>query len=96
VALTLLPAALGAYWRGDETKAMLQRIYGTAWDSPEQLQAYQHLKAEAVRRDHRKLGQELDLFSIQESAGAALLGCLKRGMPVRAVHLIGGGGRGVE
>ena len=63
------PVSLGAYWRGDETKPMLQRIYGTAWERPEQLQAYQHLKAEAARRDHRKLGQELDLFSIQESAG---------------------------
>jgi threonyl-tRNA synthetase len=48
---------------------MLQRIYGTAWESPEQLVAYVNLKAEAARRDHRKLGQELDLFSIQESAG---------------------------
>jgi hypothetical protein len=60
---------------------MLQRIYGTAWESPEQLKAYQHLKAEAARRDHRKLGQELDLFSIQESAGgwrAAVQGCAAR------------------
>lgn len=51
----------------------LQRIYGTAWESSEQLSAYQHLKVEAARRDHRKLGQELDLFSIQESAGQAEL-----------------------
>jgi hypothetical protein len=48
---------------------LLQRIYGTAWESAEQLSAYQALKAEAARRDHRKLGQELDLFSIQDSAG---------------------------
>jgi threonyl-tRNA synthetase len=48
---------------------VLQRIYGTAWESAEQLAAYQALKAEAARRDHRKLGQELDLFSIQDSAG---------------------------
>jgi threonyl-tRNA synthetase len=47
----------------------LQRIYGTAWETSEQLAAYQHLKAEAARRDHRKLGQELDLFSIQDGAG---------------------------
>jgi len=47
-----------------------QRIYGTAWESSDQLAAYNHLKAEAARRDHRKLGQELNLFSIQEEAGA--------------------------
>lgn len=59
----------GAYWRGDETKQMLQRVYGTAWESPAQLKAYVKLKEEAARRDHRKLGQELNLFSIQDSAG---------------------------
>jgi threonyl-tRNA synthetase len=48
---------------------VVQRIYGTAWESAEQLAAYQALKVEAARRDHRKLGQELDLFSIQDSAG---------------------------
>jgi hypothetical protein len=53
---------------------VLQRIYGTAWESAEQLAAYQALKAEAARRDHRKLGQELDLFSIQDSAGARGVG----------------------
>ncbi len=62
------PAA-GAYWRGDENNAMLQRVYGTAWETAEQLTAYQTLKAEAARRDHRKLGQELNLFSLQETAG---------------------------
>lgn len=51
------------------TRPSLQRIYGTAWESPDQLAAYQQLKEEAARRDHRKLGQELDLFSIQDSAG---------------------------
>ncbi len=64
-----LESVAGAYWRGDENNAMLQRVYGTAWESPVQLDAYNKLKAEAARRDHRKLGQELDLFSIQESAG---------------------------
>eukprot|EP00882_Tetradesmus_deserticola_P004468 GHRQ01004713.1.p1 GENE.GHRQ01004713.1~~GHRQ01004713.1.p1 ORF type:complete len:546 (+),score=257.60 GHRQ01004713.1:249-1886(+) len=68
-----LETVAGAYWRGDEKNAMLQRIYGTAWESAEQLAAYQALKAEAARRDHRKLGQELDLFSIQESAGGGLV-----------------------
>jgi len=48
---------------------VLQRIHGTAWESKAQLEAYYHLKEEAAKRDHRKLGQELDLFSIQESAG---------------------------
>ena len=63
----------GAYWRGDETQPQLQRIYGTAWETPEQLKAYLHQKEEAKRRDHRKLGQELDLFSIQEAAGGGLV-----------------------
>lgn len=60
-----LESVAGAYWRGDENKPMLQRIYGTAWETEEQLKAYLHLKEEAKRRDHRRLGQDLDLFSIQ-------------------------------
>lgn len=60
-----LESIAGAYWRGDEKKPMLQRIYGTAWENEEQLQAYLHFKEEAKRRDHRRLGQVLDLFSIQ-------------------------------
>jgi threonyl-tRNA synthetase len=68
-----LESVAGAYWRGDETKAQLQRIYGTAWETPEQLQAYLTQKEEAKRRDHRKLGQDLDLFSIQEDAGGGLV-----------------------
>eukprot|EP00884_Botryococcus_braunii_P000602 jgi/Botrbrau1/10542/Bobra.7_1s0020.1 len=73
------PAALdlekvaGAYWRGDESNAQLQRIYGTAWKSKDQLKAYEQFKVEAARRDHRKLGQELDLFSIQEQTGPGLV-----------------------
>jgi len=46
-----------------------QRIYGTAWETPQQLEAYIKLKEEAARRDHRKIGQDLDLFSLQETAG---------------------------
>ncbi|TVP66918.1 MAG: threonine--tRNA ligase [Leptolyngbya sp. LCM1.Bin17] len=69
----VLESVAGAYWRGDETKPQLQRIYGTAWETPEQLQAYLQQKEEAKRRDHRKLGQELDLFSIQEDAGGGLV-----------------------
>ncbi|MGP1387830.1 MAG: threonine--tRNA ligase [Thainema sp.] len=68
-----LESVAGAYWRGDETQPQLQRIYGTAWETPEQLKAYLTQKEEAKRRDHRKLGQELDLFSIQEAAGGGLV-----------------------
>lgn len=60
-----LESVAGAYWRGDEKRQMLQRIYGTAWESEEQLKAYLHFKEEAKRRDHRRIGQDLDLFSIQ-------------------------------
>lgn len=55
----------GAYWRGDESRAMLTRVYGTAWTSEQQLAAYRHRQEEALKRDHRKLGQQLGLFSIQ-------------------------------
>lgn len=78
-----LETVAGAYWRGDEKNAMLQRIYGTAWQSKAQLEAYYHLKEEAARRDHRKLGQELDLFSIQESAGGGLVFWHPNGAMVR-------------
>lgn len=60
-----LESVAGAYWRGDVKRPMLQRIYGTAWENEEQLKAYLHFKEEALRRDHRRLGQDLDLFSIQ-------------------------------
>ena len=56
----------GAYWRGDSTKPMLSRIYGTAWQSQEELDAYTHMLEEAEKRDHRKLGREMDLFHFQE------------------------------
>jgi threonyl-tRNA synthetase len=62
----------GAYWRGDSDRPMLQRIYGTAWFSDKDLQAYLTRLEEAERRDHRKLGKELDLFSFHEEAGAGL------------------------
>ena len=62
----------GAYWRGDSTRPMLQRIYGTAWYSDKDLEAYLTRIEEAERRDHRKLGKELDLFSFHEVAGAGL------------------------
>ncbi|HEY5548945.1 MAG TPA: threonine--tRNA ligase [Coriobacteriia bacterium] len=62
----------GAYWRGDSTRPMLQRIYGTAWYSEKDLEAYLTRIEEAEKRDHRKLGKELDLFSFHEEAGAGL------------------------
>jgi threonyl-tRNA synthetase len=65
--------AAGAYWRGDEKRQMLQRIYGTAWFKKEDLDAYLHRLEEARRRDHRVLGKQLDLFSIQEVAGPGLV-----------------------
>jgi threonyl-tRNA synthetase len=58
----------GAYWRGDHRNEMLQRIYGTAWATKEELQSYLHMLEEAEKRDHRKLGRELDLFHIDEVA----------------------------
>jgi threonyl-tRNA synthetase len=65
--------AAGAYWRGDEKRQMLQRIYGTAWFKKEDLDAYLHRLEEARRRDHRVLGKQLDLFSIQELVGPGLV-----------------------
>ncbi len=71
-AMKLLSVA-GAYWRGDEKRPMLQRIYGTAWEKKADLEAYEWRQEEAAKRDHRKLGKELDLFSIHEEAGAGLV-----------------------
>jgi len=68
---TLMRVA-GAYWRGDEKRQQLQRIYGTAWESEKALAAYLHRLKEAERRDHRKLGAELDLFSFPEELGSGL------------------------
>jgi threonyl-tRNA synthetase len=62
-----LQSVAGAYWRGDENREMLQRIYATAWKDPDQLSRYKHLLEEAKKRDHRMLGKKLDLFSIQVS-----------------------------
>ena len=73
----LIPAfklmrSAGAYWRGSEKNPMLQRIYGTAWPSQDELNSYLEMLAEAEKRDHRKLGQELDLFSFPEEIGSGL------------------------
>jgi threonyl-tRNA synthetase len=63
----------GAYWRGDEHQPMLQRIYGTVWETREDLEGYLWRLEEAARRDHRKLGRSLDLFSIQDAGGPGLI-----------------------
>jgi threonyl-tRNA synthetase len=65
--------AAGAYWRGDEKRQMLQRIYGTAWFKKEDLEAYLHRLEEARKRDHRVLGRQLDLFSISDIVGPGLV-----------------------
>ncbi|GAA1471332.1 threonine--tRNA ligase [Corynebacterium felinum] len=65
-----LTRSSAAYWRGDQSKAGLQRIYGTAWESQEALEEYQHQLAEAEKRDHRRLGSELDLFSFPDEIGS--------------------------
>ena len=67
-----LMRSAAAYWRGSEKNPMLQRIYGTAWPSQEELTAYLELLAEAEKRDHRRLGTELDLFSFPEEIGSGL------------------------
>jgi threonyl-tRNA synthetase len=67
-----LESVAGAYWRGDERKAQLQRIYGTAWETPEQLAEYKRRKEEALKRDHRKLGKELGLFIFSDLVGPGL------------------------
>lgn len=68
-----LMSIAGAYWRGDEKRPMLTRIYGTAWENPKDLKAHLAFLEEVEKRDHRRLGKELDLFSIHEEAGAGLI-----------------------
>jgi threonyl-tRNA synthetase len=83
-ALKLLNVA-GAYWRGDEHRPMLQRIYGTAWETREQLEQYLWRREEAARRDHRKVGRDLDLFSIQEVGGPGLVCWHPKGARIRRI-----------
>jgi threonyl-tRNA synthetase len=75
----------GAYWRGDENQPMLQRIYGTVWPSKKQLKDYLAWLEEVDKRDHRKLGKELDLFSFHEEAGAGLVYWHPKGARVRTI-----------
>ena len=77
-----LQSIAGAYWRGDENNKMLQRIYGTAFEKKEELDAYLHLLEEAAKRDHRKLGKELGLFVIKEE-GPGFPFFLPKGMALR-------------
>jgi len=93
-----LESIAGAYLFGDENGPMLQRIYGTAWESADQLAEHQRLQAEAKRRDHRAIGKALNLFSIQQSAGGGLVFWHPKGATMRnlmedywkAAHVAGG------
>ena len=78
----------GAYWRGDEKRPMLQRIYGTAWESKAALDEHLHRLEEAEKRDHRKLGAELDLFSFPDEIGSG-----PRGVPPEGRHRSAGSWR---
>jgi threonyl-tRNA synthetase len=80
-----LTATSGAYWRGDEHRPMLQRIYGTAFATPKELKQYLAFLEEAKRRDHRRLGRELGLFSIEEEAGAGLVIYHPKGAVLRSI-----------
>ncbi|WP_018525741.1 threonine--tRNA ligase [Alkalispirochaeta alkalica] len=73
----------GAYWRGDEKRPMLQRIYGTAWETPKELREHLNWLAEVEKRDHRKVGRELDLFSTHEEAGSGLVYWHPKGARIR-------------
>ena len=96
-AIKLLNVA-GAYWRGDEQRPMLQRIYGTAWESADDLEQYLWRLEEARKRDHRRLGKDLDLFSVSEEVGPGLILWHPKGGMVRKLtedycqheHEIGG------
>jgi threonyl-tRNA synthetase len=78
-----LTSVAGAYWHGDEKRPMLQRIYGVAFDNQKELDEYIARIAEAAKRDHRKLGKELDLFSLHEEAGPGLVYWHPKGATVR-------------
>ncbi|HEY3722035.1 MAG TPA: threonine--tRNA ligase, partial [Acidimicrobiia bacterium] len=80
-----LTKVAGAYWRGDEKRPMLQRIYGTAWENDKALKDHLHRLEEAERRDHRKLGVELDLFSFPDEIGSGLAVFHPKGGAVRRV-----------
>jgi threonyl-tRNA synthetase len=78
-----LQSIAGAYWRGDERRPMLQRIYGTAWPTQDELDKYLERLDEALRRDHRRLGKDLDLFSVNDEIGPGLILWHPRGAMIR-------------
>jgi threonyl-tRNA synthetase len=78
-----LQSIAGAYWRGDETKPQLQRIYGTAWENKEQLEVHKFRIEEAKARDHRLIGKQLNLFSIQNEGGGGLVFWHSKGSMIR-------------
>ena len=80
-----LMSVAGAYWRGSEKNPMLQRIYGALFDTQEELDAYLELIEEAAKRDHRRLGRELDLFSFHEEFGPVLVYWHPKGGRVRTI-----------
>jgi len=80
-----LMSVAGAYWRGDEKKKMLQRIYGTGFATPEEMAEYITLVEEAKKRDHRKLGRELDLFQVNDEAGPGLIIFHPKGAMLRTI-----------
>lgn len=80
-----LTSVAGAYWRGDERNPMLQRIYGTAFPDKEGLKKYLHFLEEAARRDHRRLGKELDLFSFSDEVGAGMVIYHPKGALIRHI-----------
>ncbi len=93
-----LLSVAGAYWRGDEHRPMLQRVYGTAWENPKDLRLHLERLAEIEKRDHRRVGKELDLFSVHEEAGPGMIYWHPKGARIRlavedfwrAEHLTGG------
>ena len=80
-----LMSVAGAYWRGDEKNPMLQRIYGTAFPTQQELDDYLVFLEEAAKRDHRKLGPELDLYSVEDEAGGGLIFWHPKGTLVRGI-----------
>ena len=80
-----LMSVAGAYWRGDEKRPMLQRIYGTAWSKPDELKDYLWRVEEAKKRDHRKIGHDLDLYSVNDEIGAGLILWHPKGAKIRKI-----------
>ena len=80
-----LMSVAGAYWRGDEKRPMLQRIYGTAWSKPDELKDYLWRVEEAKKRDHRKVGHDLDLYSVNDEIGAGLILWHPKGAKIRKI-----------